>query len=289
MPVAAVNGIQIVYDEAGAGTPLLFSHEYAGSRECWQPQMSFFARRYRCIAYNNRGYPPSTVPDDPADYSEEHLVEDLRGLLDALSIERANICGFSMGGGVALKFALTYPQRCLGVVIVGAGSGSTNREEFERGAEETSRRFLEHGVADVASFYTRGPTRQQLLRKDPLGWQRFHDLFLTHSARGMAYTMRGVQLARRSVFDVADELPTVQPPVLIVVGDEDDACLEPGLLMKRRIPNAGLVVVPKSGHAVNLEEPALFNRTVLDFLTAVEQGAWLPRGDGGTPPLPPTA
>lgn len=276
MPAAAVHGIEIVYDEAGTGTPLVFCHEYAGSRESWQPQLSCFARRYRCIAYNHRGYPPSSVPGDANDYSEEQLVDDLRGLLDALGIERAHLCGLSMGGGVALKFAIAHPERCLGVVVAGAGSGSADSEQFRRGCAETSRRFLEQGVEDVAAYYTRGPGRGQLLRKDPLGWQQFYDLFLTHSATGMAYTMRGVQMQRRSVFEVTDELPGVQPPVLIVVGDEDEPCLEPALLLKRRIPNAGLAVLPKSGHPVNLEEPALFNHLMLEFLTAVEQGKWQP-------------
>jgi pimeloyl-ACP methyl ester carboxylesterase len=278
MPVAAVNGLSIAYDEAGAGAPLVFCHEYAGSRESWQPQLSFFARRYRCIAYNHRGYPPSSVPDDPADYSEEHLVEDLRGLLDALGIERAHLCGLSMGGALVIKFALAYPDRCLGIVSAGTGSGSTNRAAWEREIPQTVQRFLANGIEDVASFYTRSASRLPLLRKDPLGWQRFYDLFLTHSARGMAYTMQGVQLRRPTIFDIADQLPRIDAPVLLVVGDEDEACIEPSLLMKRRIPRAGLAMLANSGHAVNREEPAAFNHLVLDFLTSVEQGNWPKHG-----------
>jgi len=286
---ARVNGLTLVYDEAGTGTPLVFVHEYAGSRESWEPQMRFFARRYRCLAYNQRGYPPSTVPDDPAAYSEEHLVEDLRGLLDALGIERAHLCGLSMGGAVVIKFALAYPERCLGIVSAGTGSGSTHRDVWEREIAATVRRYQEEGLEAVAEIYTRGPSRLPFLRKDPLGWQRFHDLFLTHSAKGMAYTMQGVQLRRRTIFDIADDLPRIQAPVLIVVGDEDEACIEPSLLLKRRIPRAGLVVLPNTGHTINLEEPALFNRFVLDFLTAVEQGVWPRHEPPAVSLLPPEA
>jgi pimeloyl-ACP methyl ester carboxylesterase len=277
MPAVPVNGIEICYDEAGTGTPIVFCHEFAGSRESWEPQLGFFARRYRCIAFNYRGYPPSSVPEDPAAYSEEQLVDDLRGLLDALGIARAHICGLSMGGAVALKFALAHPDRCLSAVVAGAGGGSGNRDVWERDLAETVRAFEEGGMERVAAFYTRGPARVQLLRKDPRGWQRFHDLFLQHSARGSALTMRGVQLRRRTVFQVADELPGCRVPVLVMVGDEDETCLEPALVLKRGLPNAGLCIFPKSGHAINLEEPALFNGAMLDFLTAVEQDRWLPR------------
>jgi pimeloyl-ACP methyl ester carboxylesterase len=83
-----------------------------------------------------------------------------------------------------------------------------------------------------------------------------------------------VQLKRRTVYDVESELRTMQPSVLIMLGDEDEPCLGPGLFMKRLIPNAGLVIFPKSGDAINLEEPAWFNEFMLDFLTAVEQGQW---------------
>jgi len=288
MPVAAVNGVDLYYEEAGSGTPLVFSHEFAGSHESWEPQVRFFSRRYRVITYNNRGYPPSTVPDDPAAYSEEHLVADLRALLDHLGIERAHIAGLSMGGAVALKFGIAHPDRCLGVVVAGAGSGADNHEEWVRTGLETARRFEEEWETTAAQ-YAQGPGRVQLRRKDPRGWQEFADLFLKHSPKGSANTFRGVQLKRRTIYEVEDELRTMQPPVLIMVGDEDEPCLNPALFMKRRIPNAGLVVLPKSGHGINLEEPDLFNRAVLDFLTAVEQGKWLSREEVSPSLLPADA
>lgn len=271
MPFAAINGVSIYYEDTGTGTPLVFSHEFAGSVESWEPQVRFFTRRYRCITYNNRGYPPSTVPDSDAGYSEEHLVDDLRALLDHLGIEKAHIAGLSMGGAVALKFGLKYPQRCLGVVVAGAGSGADNHDEWVKNGEATARRFEEDWPA-VSATYARGAGRTQLQKKDPRGYEYFCDLFRNHSPEGSARTFRNVQLKRRTIYQVGDELKAMQPPVLILVGDEDEPCLNPALFMKRRIPNAGLVTFAHSGHAINLEEPALFNQTVLDFLTAVEQG-----------------
>jgi pimeloyl-ACP methyl ester carboxylesterase len=275
MPSIEINGVTIYYEESGSGTPLVFSHEFAGSHESWEPQVRYFARRYRVITYNHRGYPPSTVPDDPAAYSEEHLVADLRALLDALNIERAHIAGLSMGGAVALKFAIAHPDRCIGAVVAGAGSGADNHEEWVRNGLVTARHF-EDEWESTAGAYADGPARVQLRQKDPRGWQEFADQFLNHSATGSANTFRGVQLKRRTIYEVERELALLQVPVLIMVGDEDEPCLKPALFMKQHIPNSGLVMFPRSGHAINLEEPALFNQFVMEFLTAVEQGRWVP-------------
>lgn len=274
MPNIEVNGVTIYYEEAGSGTPLVFSHEFAGSCESWEPQVRYFARRYRVITYNNRGYPPSTVPADPAAYAEEFLVADLLALLDALNIDRAHIAGLSMGGAVALKFAIAHPERCIGAVVAGAGSGADNHEQWVRDGLATAQRF-EEAWKSTAAAYADGPARVQLRQKDPRGWQAFADLFLNHSAIGSANTFRGVQLKRRTIYDVERELASLDVPVLIMVGDEDEPCLLPALFMKQHIPNAGLVIFPRSGHAINLEEPALFNQFVMDFLTAVEQGRWV--------------
>jgi pimeloyl-ACP methyl ester carboxylesterase len=103
---------------------------------------------------------------------------------------------------------------------------------------------------------------------------------LNHSALGTALTLRGVQGKRTSILALEQELLQLQVPTLIVAGDEDDPCLEPALFMKRRISRSGIVVLPQSGHTVNLEEPELFNKAVLDFLIAVEDNRWQGRDEG---------
>ncbi len=274
---ARVDGIDLHYEEAGQGTPLVFVHEFAGDAASWRPQVSFFARRYRTIAFNARGYPPSDVPGDPAAYSQKQAVDDIRGLLDHLGIARAHVCGLSMGGYATLHFGLDYPERALSLVVAGAGYGSgTDRETFRRDTAVVVQRF-EQGMEAVAEFYSRGPTRVQFLEKDPTGWQAFRDRLAAGSARGHTLTLQGVQMTRPSIFDLGDRLERCEVPTLIVTGDEDEPCLEPALFMKRTMPRAGLVVIPKSGHTVNLEEPEAFNRAVLDFLTTVEAGRWTRR------------
>jgi pimeloyl-ACP methyl ester carboxylesterase len=132
----------------------------------------------------------------------------------------------------------------------------------------------------VAEFYTKGPTRVQFMDKDPAGWQEFYDMFCAQSAKGHALTMRGVQMTRPSVYELEAEMERLTVPTLIMTGDEDEPCLDPGIFMKRKIPSSALVVMPKAGHTINLEDPDAFNRAVLDFLTAVDAGRWPLRNPG---------
>lgn len=277
MPTAKVNGVNLYYEVTGEGFPLVLSHEFGGGYRSWDAQVKFFSRRYRVITYNHRGFPPSEVPEDPAAYSQEELVEDLHQLLGHLDIQQAYIGGLSLGGNVALNFGIAHPEMASALVVAATGSGSTDRERFEAELEQVARRFQAQGVEAAARAYTKGPTRVQLLRKDPQGWQEFYDGFITHSATGSAHTLRGVILRRPTIFALQPKLQQLGVPTLIMTGDEDDPCVEPAIFMKRNIPGSGLVVFPQSGHAINLEEPELFNRAVLDFLTSVEAGQWAVR------------
>jgi pimeloyl-ACP methyl ester carboxylesterase len=279
MAHAVVNGVRLYYEDVGQGVPMIFVHEFAGEAASWAPQMRFFARRYRAIAYNARGYPPSDVPDDPAAYSQQQAADDIRGMLDALKIQKAHVVGLSMGGYATLHFGLTYPERALSLVVAGAGYGSKadEREGFKRDSASIVEKFERDGMAKVAEIYAMGPTRVQFRDKDPQGWQEFHDLFAKQSAKGHALTMRGVQMQRPSVYELTDRMAKLEVPTLVMTGDEDEPCLDPSIHLKRTIPTAGLVILPKAGHTINLEEPDAFNRAVLDFVTAVDAGRWTRR------------
>jgi pimeloyl-ACP methyl ester carboxylesterase len=279
MPFASSGGVRLFYEEVGEGAPLVLVHEFAGDHASWRPQVGFFARRYRTIAFNARGYPPSDVPDSPAAYSQNQAAEDIRAVLDHLGIDRAHVCGLSMGGYATLHFGLMHPERARSLVVAGCGYGSVtaDRAKFREDAAAVARRFETDGMTRVAEFYSRGPTRVQFQDKDPVGWAEFRDRLAAGSARGHLLTLQGVQMTRPSVFELEDRLAKLRVPTLVVTGDEDEPCLEPALFMKRKIPAAALVVLPKAGHTINLEEPEAFNRAVLDFLTAVDGGRFAVR------------
>lgn len=274
MPVALVNGVNLYYEVTGKGFPLVWSHEFAGDFKSWDPQVKFFSRRYQVITYNARGYLPSEVPTESTAYSQEHAIEDLYQLLQHLDIQQAYVGGLSMGGNVALNFGITHPDMAKALIIAAAGSGTTNREHFESRMEDLARRLETESMKAAAERYVCEPNRVQLPRKDPKSGQEFYEGFVAHSAIGAAFTVRGVMLKRPTIFALESKLQQLTVPALIMVGDEDTNCIEPALFMKRNIPRSGLIVFPKAGHAINLEEPALFNRTVLDFLTSVEAGRW---------------
>ena len=276
MPYASVNGVSLYYEEHGSGYPLVWSHEFAGDYRSWKPQAQFFSRRYRVITYNARGYPPSDVPESLDDYTQEQAVDDLRGLLEYLSVERAHIGGLSMGGNVALNFGLTYPEMARSLIVAGTGSGSTDPEPFRRNVNARAD-LMRAGGMEAMEDYLNSGTRVQLLRKDPMGYEEFRQGFLEHSPVGSALTFSGVQGRRPPIFDLEERMRAMEVPTLIMTGDEDEPCIEPSVFMKRCIPRSGLVVMPQAGHAINLEDPDGFNRIVLDFLTAVEQGSWATR------------
>ncbi len=279
MPLAPVNGINLYYEEHGEGFPLIWSHEFAGDYRSWKPQVNFFSRRYRVIAYNARGYPPSDVPECIDDYTQQQSVDDLKGLLDHLGIDCAHVGGLSMGGNVAINFGLTYPRTARSLIVAGTGAGSTDTEAFRKNVSQRAGDMRARGM-EAMDDYSSSQTRVQLRRKDPLGYEEFRRGLMEHSPLGSALTFSGVQGRRPTIFALEDRMKALDVPTLIMTGDEDEPCIETSIFMKRCIPKSGLAMIPQSGHAINLEEPDLFNRIVLDFLTAVEQGAWATQGDG---------
>jgi pimeloyl-ACP methyl ester carboxylesterase len=259
-------------------------HEFAGDLRSYETQMRYFGQRYRCIAYNARGYPPSDVPSDGESYSQERARDDIRAVLDALKVDKAHIVGLSMGGFAALHFGFTYPDRARSLVIAGCGYGAApdKRAQFSEEAEAVAKNFEQKGMAEAAEGYALGPTRVQFQNKDPRGWREFADQFGKHSTDGAVRTMRGVQKRRPSLFDLVGKMKTISAPTLIMTGDEDWPCLEPGLLMKRTIPTAALVVMPNAGHTINLEDSAAFNRHIAEFFHTVDVGAWRKRDPRAT-------
>lgn len=279
MPMASSNGVKLYYEITGSGYPLLFCHEFAGDSRSWEAQVRYFSRRYQVITYNARGYPPSDVPADVPAYTQQHAVDDIVHLMRHVQIAQAHLVGLSMGGYAVLHFGLQHPALARSLVVAGCGYGSVagQRQKFQQDAHDVAQRLERDGMRAMAAVYAKGPTRVQFQDKDARGWQEFADQLAEHSALGAALTMRGVQGQRSSVYDLAPQLSQLRVPTLIVSGDEDEPCLDPGIFMKRTIPTAGLVVIPKSGHTINIEEPDAFNRAVSDFLTAVEAGKWGPR------------
>lgn len=285
MRITTRDGIGLHVEEAGQGTPILFIHEFGGNHESWEPQMRFFTRRHRCITYAARGYAPSDIPTSIDHYSQSIAVDDALAVLDALNIEKAHIVGLSMGGFTTVHFGLNAPERALSLTVAGAGYGCEKEFEdyFRNVSFEVADKFEQQGAREFSKIYSLGASRVQFQNKDPRGWKEFADRLATHSDIGAAMTMRGVQARRPSFYDLEDGLRAMKLPTLVIVGDEDDHCLQPGIFLKKTIPTCGLAVLPKTGHTLNLEEPALFNALLAEFIAQSEAGMWAPRDPRALP------
>ena len=171
----SADGVRLHYEETGEGDPVLFIHEFAGDHRSWEPQVRSFSRRYRCITYAARGYPPSDVPDDAAAYSQDLAVADAIAVLDAADVTHAHIVGISMGAFCALHLGLRHPDRAISLVIAGCGYGAHPdvRESFRAESEAIAAAFQTQGAAGIAPTYAIGPARVQFQNKDPRGWEEF--------------------------------------------------------------------------------------------------------------------
>lgn len=273
------DNIRLHYEEAGSGTPIVFVHEFAGDWRAWEPQMRHFSRRHRCLTYSARGYLPSDVPKDVNAYSQENAVQDILAVMDAAKIDRAHIVGLSMGGFATLHFGLTAPERALSLTVAGAGYAAekSTQEIMRAKSRATADEFEKIGAKEMAKTYALGATRVQLQNKSPRGWQEFATQLGEHDTLGAANTMRGVQASRPSIYDFEEQLKQMRVPTLVINGDEDHQCIQPGIFLKKTIPACGLLMLPKTGHTINLEEPDWFNLFLADFIATVEAGRWTER------------
>jgi pimeloyl-ACP methyl ester carboxylesterase len=277
--IASKDGTRLYYEEAGTGIPVVFVHEYAADYRTWEPQMRHFARSHRCVTYSQRGYPPSDVPEDPAKYSQNLFRDDVIAVMDALKIDRAHVVGHSMGAMTALHVGIHHARRCISVTAAGCGYGSSPDpkvvEQSRAASRETGKMFAENTMEEGARRYGDGPTRQSQKNKDPRGYAHFIKMLSEHSARGHSLTMLNLQAKRPTLWEMEADFKKFTPPLLIVVGDEDEWCVDASIFLRRTAPTAGLLVVPRTGHTITSEEPDKFNAALEELFAAVEAGRWL--------------
>ena len=254
MAGARLNGIEIDYEVSGRGSAVLLSHGYSATRRMWDGQHRALGDRYRVISWSMRGHGQTESPADPARYSAELTVADMRALLQHLGVDRAVVGGLSLGGYVSLAFYLEHPEMVRALVICDSGPGyrspearaAWNQRAHERAAD------LEARGLDALS----GRSREA---RESISHHR--------SAQGLAHAARGMLAQAGS--RVIDGLPAIRVPTLIVVGDQDQPFLTPCEYMAKKIPGARLEVIAGAGHSANLDQPEVFNRVLLDFLDSL--------------------
>jgi pimeloyl-ACP methyl ester carboxylesterase len=269
--VSADDGVKLYCEERGAGSTVVFVHEFAGSCRSFDAQVEAFHAHHRCVAFNARGYPPSDVPASVAFYSQEKATNDIGAVVERLALGRVHLVGVSMGAASVLQFALARSPHVLSVTLVGIGTGSDAPEEFRTGAEANAKAIESGGMAALAEAMGKAPNRHRLEDKNPAEFRRFLAQLSAMSPLGHASTMRGVQGRRPPLYAHEKRIAALRVPALVVVGEEDAGCRKPSAFLERTLHEARLRVFPKTGHAVNLEEPAEFNRLCLSFVDEVDE------------------
>ena len=260
------NGIRIHYEEQGTGPAVVWAHGLGGTLRGWDGVTAFFKDRYRVITYDARGHGLSEIPDRPEAYSQDIMVEDMLGVMDNLGISQGSIIGHSMGANVALNFAFRYPQRCRCLVPVGIGSGSSDARWWEEWWGKLADLAEYEGMAAYLAEMKQLPAWESALSDDGIG-SAVTRAVLDNSSKGIAYTIRGVQVKRPSIFQLKPQLEKLAVKTLVVASEFDTPVLECSRLMVQSMPEAALEMIPAKSHWTHLDNPGAFSRAVDRFIS----------------------
>jgi len=261
--VARVRGIEMAYDDLGRGSPVVFLHGFPFDRSMWREQAEALSATCRVVAPDLRGHGETTVVNDPA--TMEEMAEDVAALLDGLGMERAVVCGLSMGGYVALAFFRKYSERVRALVLADTRP-QADTDEGRRAREETAQRALKDGMEPIADAMLPKLLSSSTRESRPDIVERVRAMVLGTRPAGAAAALRGMALRR----DQRDLLPLIKVPTLVVVGSED-AITPPSdaEAMHEKIEGSRLLRIEGAGHVSNVERTEEFNRALVDFLNGL--------------------
>lgn len=272
MPVTRLSGVNIHYRDEGQGYPILFMHGFSSDLQLWDEQLPVLTDKYRVVRYDCRGHGGSESPAEQAEYSQEILVDEALELLDDIGLEKVHVCGLSMGGNVALNLALGHPNRVSAAIIASTGAGSGADESFMEGFKALADILDKGDLQSFSAAFTASPLLESFNKLRPDLVETMKERRMRNNPKGLAHTIRGVLMKRKSILALEGQLKNLNVPALILVGELDLACREPADFMSRHIPRSRLVVFPETGHVVNLERTEDFNREMLGFLNDAESG-----------------
>ena len=273
--ITSTDGTRLYYEEAGIGTPVVFVQEFAGDYRTWEPQMRAFSRSHRCVTFSARGYPPSEVPGDPARYGQDIARGDVVAIMDALGIGKAHAVGHSMGAYTALHVGIRHPERCISVTAAGCGwvgGGCGGARSHAKVVAENAKLFTDNDIKTAAAIYAEAPSRRTHKYKDPRGFAEFARMLGEHSALGHALT--NVDAAGQTS-DAVGHGGGSEAIFRAASGHRRrrGRYLHRGQhVLKLTVPTAGFLVIPRSGHNITSEEPAVMNAALADFFRRRRSG-----------------
>ena len=252
MPTINRSGVNLYYEVHGEGPALLLSHGYSATSQMWQGQIAALSRLHKVIVWDMRGHGRSDSPNDQSEYSHEKSVEDMAALLDVVGVEKAIVAGLSLGGYISLAFHLAHPQRVRALIIIDTGPGFKSDDAQER--------WNAHALEILSKLESQGLGYLSSATKE-------RSTSSHRSVDGLIRAAHGMLIQRDA--RVINSLPNINVPTLIVVGANDVPFHNAAQYMAEKIPNARKVVIPDAGHAVNIDQPVIFNKAVCDFLESL--------------------
>lgn len=268
MPVASVNDVHIHYESYGDGFPLVLTYCLGGNTGMWAGQIAAFSQRYRLIIWDPRGHGGSESPAEPARYGVQQSAEDLKGLLDQLGIETAYIGGLSMGGGIAARFAVSYPERVKALLILDSttASGLPTSPEMCVVREKTIALCETGDMGAVTDYFLEANPNYHLHAGDSTsGREQLRQMIGSLNPMGFAHTIR----AMLQPDFPTERLVQITAPTFLLAGELDPA-LAAVRLTHQTIPGAVLELIPGAGHLSNLDQPDAFEQKILNFLRGIE-------------------
>ncbi len=260
--IAAVAGTRLFYEVRGDGPPVVMIHGGQLDSRMWDPQFEAYAKEFRVLRYDVRGFGASLLPDRP--YSD---ADDLAALLDYVGMPKAHLIGLSLGGRIAVDFALAYPARVLSLTLAGPGLAG-----FEMSDPEGDARFWaiinaarDEGTEKATELWLKDPYMAPAMENPRIApWLRRLSLENGHPWLANPFLQRSPQPP------AAKRLAQIKTPTLLVLGGRDVPVIKAIIdALAKEIPGARKVVIEGSGHMVNVEKPEEFDRAVLAFLRQV--------------------
>jgi 3-oxoadipate enol-lactonase len=261
---ARVNGVEVAYDDHGIGIPVIFLHAFPLNRTMWTDVTTALLadQRYRLVALDWRGFGESEVGGTLS--TMDLLADDLAALMDRLGMQKAVLCGLSMGGYVAFAFLRKYPERVMRLILADT-KPDADSEEARVAREEVARLAESQGTTAIADLQLPRLLAEQTRRQRPEVEVQVRRMIEAATPQGIAAAARG--MAQRQ--DATPLLPTIQCPTLVIVGEQD--LLTPSVVAREyasQLADARLAIIPRAGHLSNLEQPERFLEEVRIFLNS---------------------
>jgi 2-succinyl-6-hydroxy-2,4-cyclohexadiene-1-carboxylate synthase len=256
-----LNGLDFSIELEGHGPPLLLLHGFTGSSRVWDDIRRELAASTTVIALDLIGHGRSAVPLDPARYSLEHAAGDLAALLDALGFESVDLLGYSMGGRLALHFAVAHRARVRRLILESASPGiqdPAERQQRIRADTALAQRILEFGVEAFVAEWERNPLLGLAPHVPRQVRERQQRQRLTNDPLGLANSLRGMGAGQQQ--PLWSSLPELTTGITLIAGETDARYRDIAQRMSALLPQSHAEVVPHAGHTVHIDQPEEFAR-----------------------------